>query len=173
LPQWRAFFLGEGEESTEISQIKTQLKEGKELRKHLQKHLESRTFFVGSHLTFADFYMFTQLYDNLLEMTDEQKLQYNNLFRWYKHIQNMTPIKEYLVKTHRFLIEDPAPKYPFLAEKKKPKKEKEDHEKKEEKKDDKKKEEKGEKKEKGDKKKEDDKKKEKKVEQPAEEAKPE
>jgi hypothetical protein len=131
---------------------------------------------VGSHLTFADFYMFTQLYDNLLEMTDEQKLQYNNLFRWYKHIQNMTPIKEYLVKTHRFLIEDPAPKYPFLAEKKKPKKEKEDHEKKEEKKGEKK-EEKGEKKEekkeKGDKKKEDDKKKEKKVEQPAEEAKPE
>jgi hypothetical protein len=39
LPQWRAFFLGEGEESIEISQIKTQLKEGKELRKHLQKHL--------------------------------------------------------------------------------------------------------------------------------------
>ena len=91
---------------------------------HLQKHLESRTFFVGNHLTFADFYMFTQLYDNVIEMTDEQKLQYNNLFRWYKHIQNLPQIRDYLTLHKRFLIEDPAPKYAFLAEKKKPKKEK-------------------------------------------------
>lgn len=86
--------------------------------------MEQRTFFVGTHITFADFYMFTQLYDNLLEMTDEQKLQYNNLFRWYKHIQNLPQVKAYLLKHNRFLIEDPLPKYPFLAEKKKPKKEK-------------------------------------------------
>jgi hypothetical protein len=33
--------------------------------------------------------MFTKLYDNIVEMTDEQKNQYNNLFRWYKHIQNL------------------------------------------------------------------------------------
>lgn len=48
------------------------------------------------------------------------------MFRWYKHIQNLPQVKEFLVKTQRFLIEDPAPKYPFLAEKKKPKKEKEE-----------------------------------------------
>jgi hypothetical protein len=66
--------------------------------------------------------MFTQLYDNLLEMTDEQKLQYNNLFRWYKHIQNLPQIHDFLTSTKRFLIEDPTPKYAFLAEKKKPKK---------------------------------------------------
>jgi hypothetical protein len=33
LPQWRSFFFGEGEEANEIAGIKTQLKEGKELRK--------------------------------------------------------------------------------------------------------------------------------------------
>ena len=37
----------------------------------------------------------------------------------------MPQVLEYLKKTNRFLIEDPAPKYPFLAEKKKSKKEKE------------------------------------------------
>jgi len=92
------------------------------LKQHLQKHLESRTFFVGSHLTFADFYMFTQLYDNLIEMTDEQKLQYHNIFRWYKHIQNLPQVKEYLLATSRFIVNDPVAKLAFLSEKKKPKK---------------------------------------------------
>jgi hypothetical protein len=68
--------------------------------------------------------MFTQLYDNLLEMTDEQKQQYNNLFRWYKHIQNLPQVLEFLKKTNRFLLQDPAPKHAFLAEKKKSKKDK-------------------------------------------------
>jgi hypothetical protein len=66
--------------------------------------------------------MFTQLYDHLLEMTDEQKSQYNNLFRWYKHIQSLPQIHEFLTNTKRFLIEDPQTKYGFLSEKKKPKK---------------------------------------------------
>jgi len=86
---------------------------------------------VGNHLTFADLYMFTQLYDNLLEMTDEQKGQYNNLFRWYKHVQNLPQINEFLMQSNRFMIQDPAPKYPFLAEKKKPKKDKAEQPKKE------------------------------------------
>lgn len=66
--------------------------------------------------------MFTQLYDNVIEFSDEQKLQYNNLFRWYKHIQNLPQVKEYLTKNNRFLIQDPISKVAFLAEKKKPKK---------------------------------------------------
>ena len=77
--------------------------------------------------------MFTQLYDNLIDLSDEQKLHYNNLFRWYKHIQNLPQVKEYLTKTNRFFIVDPVAKVPFLVEKKKPKKEKKE-EKKEEKK---------------------------------------
>jgi hypothetical protein len=96
---------------------------------------------VGSHITFADFYMFTQLYDNLIDLSDEQKLQYNNLFRWYKHVQNLPQVKEYLAHSNRFLLQDPAPKVPFLAEKKKPKKEKKEEpkeEKKEEKSEEKK-----------------------------------
>lgn len=68
--------------------------------------------------------MFTQLYDNLIELSDEQKLQYNNLFRWYKHIQNLPQVKEYLTQSNRFFIQDPVTKVPFLVEKKKPKKEK-------------------------------------------------
>ena len=92
-------FLGANEdEKNEITNIKTHIREGKELRKHLQKHLESRTFFVANHLTFADFYMFTQLYDNLIEMNDDQKNQYNNLFRWFKHIQNIPEIKEFMLR---------------------------------------------------------------------------
>lgn len=79
---------------------------------------------MGNHLTYADLFMFTQLYDNLIDFTDEQKLQYHNLFRWYKHIQNLPQVKEYLTRTNRFLVTDPAPKLPFLAEKKKAKKEK-------------------------------------------------
>lgn len=93
--------------------------------------MESRTFFVGSHLTFADFYMFTQLYDNLIEMTDEQKLQYHNIFRWYKHIQNLPQVREYLETTSRFIVTDPVAKLAFLSEKKKPKKEKKEEPKKE------------------------------------------
>ncbi len=68
--------------------------------------------------------MFTQLYDNVIEFTDEQKLQYNNLFRWYKHIQNLPQVKDYLNQSNRFFIQDPSAKVPFLVEKKKPKKEK-------------------------------------------------
>lgn len=78
--------------------------------------------------------MFTQLYDNLIDLSDEQKLQYNNLFRWYKHIQNLPQIKGYLTETNRFLIQDPVAKVPFLAEKKKPKKEKKEEVKEEKKK---------------------------------------
>lgn len=70
---------------------------------------------MSNHITFADFYMFTQLYDNVIELADEQKQQYNNLFRWYKHIQNLPQIKEYLTKTSRFLIQDPVAKVPFLV----------------------------------------------------------
>ncbi|MCC6180663.1 MAG: hypothetical protein IT237_02400 [Bacteroidia bacterium] len=32
----------------------------------MQNYLQSRTFFVGNHLTFADLFMFTQLYDNIV-----------------------------------------------------------------------------------------------------------
>ena len=42
--------------------------------------------------------MFTQLYDNLIEMTDDQKNQYHNIFRWFKHIQNLPEIKEFLLE---------------------------------------------------------------------------
>lgn len=55
-------------------------------------------------------------------MTDEQKNQYNNLFRWYKHIQNIAEITEFLRHHQRLLVEDPEIKIPFLAEKKKSKK---------------------------------------------------
>lgn len=68
--------------------------------------------------------MFTQLYDNLIELSDEQKLQYNNLFRWYKHIQNLPQVKDYLTQSNRFFIQDPVTKVLFLVEKKKAKKEK-------------------------------------------------
>ena len=61
-------------------------------------------------------------------MTDEQKQQYNNLFRWYKHIQNLPQVSEFLKSNNRFLVQDPAPKYSFLAEKKKPKKDKKEKE---------------------------------------------
>jgi len=57
-------------------------------------------------------------------MSDEQKLQYNNLFRWYKHIQNLPQVRQYLTEKNRFLVTDPVVKVPFLNEKKKAKKEK-------------------------------------------------
>lgn len=66
--------------------------------------------------------MFTKLYENMIEMTDDQKNQYNNLYRWYRHIQNLPEIKEFLNKHQRLLVEDPEIKVPFLAEKKKGKK---------------------------------------------------
>ena len=85
----------------------------------MQKHLESRTFFVGHHLTFADLFMFTQLYENIVEMTDEQKIQYNNLFRWYKHVQNLAEIRAFLESQNRILVSDPETKLTFLEAKKK------------------------------------------------------
>ncbi len=48
--------------------------------------------------------MFTKLYDSMIEMTDEQKNQYNNLFRWYKHIQNLPEITQFLNKHQRLLV---------------------------------------------------------------------
>lgn len=83
--------------------------------------MESRTFFVSNHLTFADIFMFTQLYDNITEMTDDQKLQYNNLFRWYKHVQNLPEIKNFLEAENRLIVADPAVKLSFLEVKKKKK----------------------------------------------------
>ena len=68
--------------------------------------------------------MFTQLYDNLIDLNDEQKSQYNNVFRWYKHIQNLPQILEYLKASNRFIIQDPQLKIPFLADKKKSKEKK-------------------------------------------------
>lgn len=65
--------------------------------------------------------MFTQLYDIAVEMKDEQKLQYNNLFRWYKHIQNLPEIKAFLIGQNKLLVEDPAPRLTFLEVKKKKK----------------------------------------------------
>ena len=67
--------------------------------------------------------MFTQLYDNVIDMSDDQKNQYNNLFRWFKHIQNLPEITEFLNKTNRLLIKDPELKVSFV-EKKKVKKQK-------------------------------------------------
>lgn len=58
----------------------------------------------------------------MIEMTDEQKNQYNNLFRWYKHIQNLPEITQFLNANQRILIQDPEIKVAFLAEKKKNKK---------------------------------------------------
>ena len=66
-------------------------------------------------------FMFTQLYDNIVEMTDDQKNQYNNLFRWYKHIQNIPEIKSFLEAENRLLVSNPAPKISFLEVKKKKK----------------------------------------------------
>ena len=51
-------------------------------------------------------------------MTDEQKLTYNHIFRWYKHIQNLPEIKEFLTKKERYIVNDPVAKIPFLVEKK-------------------------------------------------------
>lgn len=62
----------------------------------MQKYLEPKTFFVSNHLTFADLFMFTKLYDTMVEMTDEQKNQFNNIFRWFKHIQNLPEVRGYL-----------------------------------------------------------------------------
>ena len=76
---------------------------------------------MSNHLTFADIFMFTQLYDNITEMTDDQKLQYNNLFRWYKHVQNLPEIKNFLEAENRLIVADPAVKLSFLEVKKKKK----------------------------------------------------
>ena len=65
--------------------------------------------------------MLTQLYDNIVEMTNDQKLQYNNLFRWYKHVQNLPEIKSFLEAENRLLVSDPAMKLSFLEVKKKKK----------------------------------------------------
>ena len=73
-------------------------------------------------MSFADFFMFSKLYDSMIEITDEQKNQYNNLFRWYRHIQNLPEITAFLTNKQRILVEDPEVKVPFLAEKKKAKK---------------------------------------------------
>ncbi len=58
----------------------------------------------------------------MIEMTDDQKNQYNNLLRWYKHIQNLPEVKEFLNKNQRLIVEDPEIKVAFLADKKKSKK---------------------------------------------------
>lgn len=49
-------------------------------------------------------------------------MQYNNLFRWYKHIQNLPEIKAFLLAQNRLLVSDPEQKLAFLEIKKKKKK---------------------------------------------------
>ena len=36
--------------------------------------------------------MFSKLYDSMIEMTKEEINQFNNIFRWYKHIQNLPEV---------------------------------------------------------------------------------
>lgn len=66
--------------------------------------------------------MFSQLYENVVEMSDEQKNQYNNLFRWYKHVQNLPEVRSFLESQNRLLVSDPEQKLIFLEVKKKKKK---------------------------------------------------
>ena len=54
----------------------------------------------------------------VIEMTDDQKNQFCSIFRWYKHIQNLPEIKEFLIKKERFLVSNPNIQVPFIIEKK-------------------------------------------------------
>ncbi len=60
----------------------------------LNKHLLRNTFCNGSHITASDLYAYADIVSLIGTLPDEEKWQYNNIFRWADHIQSLPGLKE-------------------------------------------------------------------------------
>lgn len=93
--------------STDTKRSKqTQSKYHNEITKNLQKFLEPKTFAVSNHITFADLHLFALLHSKVTQLADNEKNQFNNVYRWFKHIQSLDGVHDYLAKTNRGIARD-------------------------------------------------------------------
>lgn len=56
----------------------------------VNKHLLTRTYFLGSHLSLADLCLFSALHRPLANLPVSQVQRFSSLFRWYDHLQHTT-----------------------------------------------------------------------------------
>lgn len=82
---------------------------------NLQKFLEPRTFAVSNHVTLADLYLFALLHGRVTQLDDNEKNQFNNVYRWYKHIQSLEGVHNFLAREGISLVRETQLSVPFLA----------------------------------------------------------
>jgi len=78
-----------------------------DLFKHFNDIFEKKTFLNRFHVTVGDLYLFAYLFDTISAWTDENKLEFGSLFRWFYHIQGLPGIEEFLTKAGKSTVAFP------------------------------------------------------------------
>ena len=88
---FKDIFLGKDFDQFEImSFIETcALVSEDDLIEKLEEHLKERVFLVGSHISLADLFVFSQLIETIRGWEDKIKVTYANTFRWADHMQHL------------------------------------------------------------------------------------
>lgn len=60
----------------------------------LNSYLESRSYLCGQKMTLADVVVFYAIFDNMLQLTPQDKENYLNLSRWFNHLQQIQEISQ-------------------------------------------------------------------------------
>jgi len=55
----------------------------------LNKELMSKTFLVSNHITAADIFLYSLAKEQLLEISQKDRLKYIAVLRWAKHLQSL------------------------------------------------------------------------------------
>lgn len=94
--------------------------EWEELMVALTQHLALRTFLVGRHVTAADLIVLLPVLKQLSIISDYDKLNHANIFRWADHIQNLPGVREEIERAELFVsFPDQNSKPPSKSELKK------------------------------------------------------
>ncbi|XP_069469590.1 eukaryotic translation elongation factor 1 epsilon-1 [Ambystoma mexicanum] len=64
--------------------------------KDLNQYLEDKVFFVGIHFTLADILMYYGLHPIIADLSIQEKEKYENISRWFCHIQHYPGIRQHL-----------------------------------------------------------------------------
>ncbi|CAO1432156.1 unnamed protein product [Diamesa serratosioi] len=68
----------------------------------LNSYLESRSYLCGQKVTLADVVVFYAIFDNILQLTPQDKEHYLNLSRWFNHLQQIQEISQNDVRKVNF-----------------------------------------------------------------------
>ncbi|XP_077480894.1 eukaryotic translation elongation factor 1 epsilon-1 [Stigmatopora argus] len=64
--------------------------------KDLNLYLQDKVCMAGNHLTLADVLIYNGIHPLIVDLTFQEKEQYNNVTRWFDHIQHCVGIRHHL-----------------------------------------------------------------------------